>query len=215
VKTEDVVRAAFEVMKAAQVADGIDAEAVERCDATHRAKVASSDVEEAISRYLLRPGQYVPAAVPASNVWLVRKPSSAALHALILNWLLCEGRVDLRARDTARRAARAATALASARESLALLALRMTQSEELGGFDPSAARGPIQQVSGEEILATALEMKAAAESVDGIDFSGGRCAWDSTAHDTATNLQHDISDYLTAARDSRAPATSRLRTCGL
>jgi hypothetical protein len=208
VSPEDVLKAAFDVRKASDVADKTDADAIEYCGSTHRALVTSSDVEESISEYLLKSGQHVGETVLASNVWTVRNRASGVLHFVILNALECDSQAGSKrgSREVGARAMDAAANLAKARETLGHLALQLTKRQEGESpmLDP-VVRGPVKRVSSETLLKASAEMEAAAQAADSadLDAASGRC--DPSKGTLAADLQKDISDYLSAP-GSHAPA---------
>jgi hypothetical protein len=202
VSPEHVLRAALDVKRVADAADKLDSDALEYCGSTHRAAITSSDVEESISEYLLKPGQLVPDTLPASNVWMVRNRISGVLHFVVLNALECATQADSRkgAREAAVRAMDIAANLGRARENLGALALQQTkwQEGEPLALAPDVGKGPIERVSSETILRASLEMESEAQIADNaeVDVASGRCDRWKGAHLTAANLHKDISEYL-------------------
>jgi hypothetical protein len=202
VSSEDILKATLDAKKVSDAADQLDSDALEYCGSTHRALVTSSDVEESVTTYLLKPGRRVPETMLASNVWMVRNRVSGVLHFVILNALQCASQADSRkgARDAASRAMNIAANLGSAREILGGLALQQTQWQERGllGLAPDVGNSSVERVSSETILRVSLEMKAAAQTADSaeVDVASGRCERRKGVHETAANLQKDITEYL-------------------
>ncbi len=129
VSPEDFLKASLEAKRISDTADKLDSDALEYCGSTHRALVTSSDVQEAVATYLLKPRQRVPDDVPASNAWMVRNRISGVLHFVVINAIQCATQADARkgARDAASRAMSIAANLASAMQILGGLALQQTK----------------------------------------------------------------------------------------
>ncbi len=202
VSPEDILKASLDAKKLSDTADGLDSDALQYCGSTHRAPVTSSDVEESITAYLLKPGRRIPETELASNVWMVRNRVSGVLHFVVLNALQCASQADSRkgARDAASRAMDIAANLGRAREILGGLALQQTQWQEGGplGLAPDVGNSPVERVSSETILRASLEMEAATQSADSaeVDVDSGRCERLRGVNEAAANLQKDISEYL-------------------
>jgi hypothetical protein len=202
VSPEDILKASLDAKKVSDAADKLDSDAIEYCGSTHRALVTSSDVEESVAAYLLKPGRRVTETMLASNIWMVRNRVSGVLHFVVLNALQCASQADSRkgARDAATRAMDIAAHLGSAREILGGLALQQTQWQEGGalGLAPGLGNGPVERVSSETMLRASLEMEAAAQTADSaeVNVASGRCERRKGVHETAANLQKDISEYL-------------------
>jgi hypothetical protein len=202
VSPEDILKASLDAKKLSDAADKLDSDALQYCGSTHHALVTSSDVEESITAYLLKPGRRIPETELASNVWMVRNRVSGVLYFVVLNALQCASQADSRkgARDAASRAMDIAANLGSARETLGGLALQQTKWQEGGplGLPPDVGNSPVESVSSETILRASLEMEAAAQSADSaeVDVASGRCDRRKGVHESAANLQKDISEYL-------------------
>ena len=168
--SDDIARAALEMKKAAEAADRLEPNGEQVCN--WAAPVAtSSDMEQAIARYLVAPSSSIPENIRASRLWRVSLVASDITNRLRVRVSECATilRYEGNTRSTYVKASEALAALESAQEKFDNLAFEKTlQQEEVTASNQRAAEAggqPPRIIGGvaSDALTAAEETKRAAE----------------------------------------------------
>jgi len=164
--SEDLMDAAFDMKKASLAADKLAADGFKYCRWS-LAELDTSDLDVAVSRFLLNHGSQVPENLSASKMWRVSLLTRDLVNQLAMGSSMCNLRI--RFSDEARRVGRAASSsllkLMVARSKFNDLAYQQTKRQESirGPEDKERSGEGSGKVATKEILVAALEMKAAGE----------------------------------------------------
>ena len=131
VSSDDIMDAALDMKRAAELADKLAPDGARYCR-WGISSLDASDLEVAISRFLLNHGTRVPDYVPASNMWHVSSVVDNMVHQLAMGMTQCD--LDLRFSGNARSVAVSSSSIlnkmTTAREKFDLLAYQQTQWQE-------------------------------------------------------------------------------------
>ncbi len=135
VNSVDVMDAALDMKRAEELADKLTPDGARYCR-WGISSLDASDMEVAISRFLLNHGTHVPDYVAASKMWHVSSVADNMVHQLALGMTQCDEtlRFSANARSVAVSASSILSKLTAAREKFDLLAYQQTQWEEDGNF---------------------------------------------------------------------------------
>lgn len=171
VSPEDVMDGVLDMKRASEKADKLIPDGTKYCN-WGVASLDTSDLEAAISRFLLNHGSNVPEKIPASKMWRVSLVAADIINQFAMNVSECDLR--LRSSDQARAvflsASPALEWLIKVRSKFDELAYQQTRWQEQITRAPGNDEGPDPQGSGTgevatgEILTAAREMKLAAEA---------------------------------------------------
>ena len=169
VNSVDVMDAALDMKRAEELADKLAPDGARYCR-WGISSLDASDLEVAISRFLLNHGTRVPDYVPASKMWHVSSVVDNMVHQLAVGMAQCD--VDLRFSANARSVAVSASSILSkltaTREKFDLLAYQQTQWQEDGNSqnqreDYSRNLPDTGQVASSKVLSAARDLKQASE----------------------------------------------------
>jgi hypothetical protein len=166
VSSDDVMDAAFDMKKASEAADKLAGDGSKYCK-WGTSSMDTSDLDVAISRFLLNRGSQVPENISASKMWHVSIVAGDLVHQLAMGSLGCDLRLRL-SEDNRRVALAVSSTLLHfmlARTRFNDLAYRQTiwqeqNSEEAKTPEPQEPK----KVPADRILIAAREMKDAAEA---------------------------------------------------
>lgn len=165
-RTEDMMDAVFDMKKAAGAADSLASDGMKYCRWGY-AELDGSDLDVAISRYLLKHGSQVPDDIAASNLWRVSLIARDIANQSATGASMCylQLRLSDEARNVGLRAASLSTKLLIARTKFNEFAYERTkwQEAQTDSSHKDAKGESLGSVPTKDILAAAIEMKDAAE----------------------------------------------------
>jgi hypothetical protein len=168
VSSEDIMSNAASMKKASEAVDKLASDMSKYCK-WDTPSIDTSDLDVAISRFLLNHGSQVPETVLASKMWLVSFVAGDIIHHLAASSSQCD--LGRRYRNDARMSEAASSVLMRlflARSKFNELAYQQTrwQEQESGNVEQneSSLNSHATKVDPDEILSAAREMKEAAEA---------------------------------------------------
>jgi len=169
VNSDDIMDAAVDMKRAAELGDKLTPDGAKYCR-WGISSLDASDLDIAISRFLLNHGTRVPDYVPASKMWHVSFVSDALVHQLEMGTTQCDA--ELRFSANARSVSVSASSILSkmrlARDKVDLLAYQQTQwQEESNSQNQREAYSRNLPDTGQavpsKVLSAARDLKQAAE----------------------------------------------------